>query len=743
MSAAATDASVAGRVTGFLRTELAPRHVLASMNAAVILYLFQIILALSFAALIFSGDLAPLLPHTVNFVLAGTALLVGVTTLLNAGSGSIPSAQDTPAVVLGLAAASAAAATAGAPAEDRFATVLVLVIGTTMTMGFVCLALGIFRLGRLVRFLPYPVMGGFLAGTGWLLTMGGIRVTTDAAFGPALLEPGAAARWAPALVVSLLSFIAVWRWRTGLVLPVLLAAAAIVFYLVMGLGGRGPDRLSAEGWLLGPFPEGITAGLPLTPEILSRVQWPALVGALPLAAPAIILGVVAMLLNASSLELVIRRDVRLNRELFATGVANVAAGAAGGLPGFSGISVSTLGHALAPGRRLPGLLIAVLLLLTVVFGTALLSLVPRLVLGGLLAYIGLSLLYEWVIRARSTFATADYAIVVSVLAVIVTTNMMWGLALGLALTVLLFVVSYSRVTIIRYQISAAEYRSRVTRNAKATDLLQAHGTEFLIFKLQSFIFFGTANQLFEHVRERTAERGSKGVRAVLLDFEQVTGLDSTALLAFQKMVQVLQDRGIELILTGLDAQVTVQLEAGGIGDRTGGVQRFRDLDHGVEWIEEQILAAEPDHPPTARLADQLQASLPDEPRLLRIIEWMERRDVEAGEVIIRQGDEPDALFFLESGQLTAQLEKPGREPVRLETMTGGRIVGEIGFFLGTPRSASVVADRPSVVYVLTRDAWVRLLADDPDLASAFSRLTIRILGQRVAHLTRVVDALQQ
>ena len=70
------------------------------------------------------------------------------------------------------------------------------------------------------------------------------------------------------------------------------------------------------------------------------------------------------------------------------------------------------------------------------------------------------------------------------------------------------------------------------------------------------------------------------------------------------------------------------------------------------------------------------------------------------------------------------------------------MVGEVGFFLGTRRSASVVADQPSVVYVLTRAEWAALGRDDPRLALQFSGLVLFLLGQRVAHLTRVVDALQ-
>ena len=101
------------------------------------------------------------------------------------------------------------------------------------------------------------------------------------------------------------------------------------------------------------------------------------------------------------------------------------------------------------------------------------------------------------------------------------------------------------------------------------------------------------------------------------------------------------------------------------------------------------------------------------------------------------------LFLVETGQVTAQIENPGEAPVRLETMQGGRVVGELGFFLGTRRNACVVADHPSTVYCLTREAWEDIVANQPEVAQTLTGVVIHLLGQRVQHLTRAVEALQR
>jgi SulP family sulfate permease len=122
---------------------------------------------------------------------------------------------------------------------------------------------------------------------------------------------------------------------------------------------------------------------------------------------------------------------------------------------------------------------------------------------------------------------------------------------------------------------------------------------------------------------------------------------------------------------------------------------------------------------------------------------MERRQLRAGESLIAQGDAPDNLFLIDTGQVSALVEQPGRDPVRLETLRAGRAVGELGFYLGTSRSAAVVADRDSWVYVLSREALARMEAENPQVAAGLHHLIAHLLGERVLHLMRVVDGLQQ
>lgn len=725
-----------------LAAELAPRHLMGSLAAALILYLLVCIMTLSIAAMVYAGPLAALLPQALGGILVGVALLVAVISLLGAWGGTVGTTQDGSGVILALGAAAAAAALPTASPEVLAATLSTLLLLVTLAFGALCLLLGSFGLGSLVRFLPMPVIGGFLAGTGWLLVVGGIGVAAQASFGWSLLESEAAQRWVPALLLGVAMLLAVQWGRHAALLVAISALAMLLFHAVMGLGlGRSSAELAEAGWLLGPFPAQLPWQLPLTATNLAAVDWGVLLAALPTTAPAILIGALALMLSTSALELVIHRDLPTDHELRVQGLANIACAAAGGLIGYTAISVSSIGHALARGRRLPGLLAALMLLATALLGATALAAVPRFVVGGLLVCIGLALLQEWLLQARRGMARGDYAAMLAIFLVIVSTNFLWGIAFGLLAATVLFVVNYSRVNVVRHALDGHSAHSRVQRGERQRQLLHQQADRLLVFKLQGFVFFGSASALVERLGRRLAPH----IRFVLLDFEHVSGLDSTALSCFTKLRRSAEQRGAELVLAGLRPQLMRHWQQASEGLP---LAMFPDLDHAVEWCEERLLGepasgtdtAEAD---TVSLREQLLAVLPDAPAVDALLQHSQRRPLAAGETLLRQGDAPDALFIVESGRLTALLSQgPDEAPLRLESMCTGALIGEIGFVLDRPRSADVLADVDSSVRVLDRATWQRLSADEPQLARALGSLLLRLLAQRTLRLTDTVNALR-
>src|SRR5690606_14323838 len=120
-----------------------------------------------------------------------------------------------------------------------FYTVVATMALASLLTGLLFLLLGTFRLGNLIRYIPYPVIGGFLAGTGWLLFQGGMGVLVDVSLAEplALFRPGVWLRWVPGLAVALLLLVVLRRYSHPLILPGILISAIGLFYVVLFLGG--------------------------------------------------------------------------------------------------------------------------------------------------------------------------------------------------------------------------------------------------------------------------------------------------------------------------------------------------------------------------------------------------------------------------------------------------------------------------------------------------------------------------
>jgi SulP family sulfate permease len=723
--------------------ELRPAALGASVLAGLLTYLFAVILVISYGALVFSGELARQLPLAIGSFLAGNAILLGLTALFSSYSGSLSTSQDAPGAVIAVASA-AMVASLPAASGQQFATVMVMIALITLATGALFLIIGIFRLGGLARFLPYPVMGGFLAGTGWLLAKGGISTMTGTPLGAGWFDSQMLAHWLPGVALGVLIFAAVSRFQGPLTLPVVLALGTILFYAVAAAANVALSQLDAEGWLVGSVPSGSLLQLPLSPQTLSQVDWGALWSQIPALAPAAVISVIALLLNLSGLELVIKKDVDLNRELVAAGVSNLAAGSVGGLTGYHAISLSVLNYKVTGGKRLVGLMAALLLVVTVFAGAAVLAYIPRMILGAVLVYLGVGLLVEWVFRAWSRFPLVDFLIILSILGAVIFGTFLNAVILGLVLAIIMFVVSYSRVGTVRQALSGSEYRSRVIRSIQEQQVLDARGDQLYVVKLQGFVFFGTANGILDQLRTRVGSKQYTGIRFVLLDFRQVTGVDSTALLSFTRMLQWGHEENITFVFTGLDDRARQQFSRGGFREEPGTLQFFADLDHGVEWCENDILAEAVVAQPASRdLVAQLKAIMGKQSGVEKLLKYLHRREYSAGEYVIQQGDDPDELYFVESGQVTAQLEASDHTPIRLETTGGGRSVGELGFYLDIKRTASVVADQDTVIYSLSKQELEEVEKLDPEAAYLLHRTVLYLLGERVVRLTRVVDALER
>src|SRR5215213_503731 len=152
------------------------RQLLSVMSIGLVGGAIVLPLVISFSILIFSSELSSFAAAGIGMVLFGGLIMQLIVALTSSVPGLIGAPQDSPAAVLGIAALTVGARMDGASAEAKFMTVGMMVILTSVVSGLFFVFVGAFQLSRFVRFIPYPVVGGFVAGTGLLLVQGALGV---------------------------------------------------------------------------------------------------------------------------------------------------------------------------------------------------------------------------------------------------------------------------------------------------------------------------------------------------------------------------------------------------------------------------------------------------------------------------------------------------------------------------------------------------------------------------------------
>jgi len=713
---------VEGRRTG---------RVLATISAGAVIGVVEVVLAISFAAFVFGGYIEQFLPAGIGIYLVTACLTLAIMAWRAGVRGTIGSVQDAAVAVLSIVAASAALDAYGS-INRAFFTVVAATLVVTLLTGLTFLLLGTFRLGNLARFIPYPVVGGFLAGTGWLLFKGGLRVASGVELELSTIgryqDHFQLVRWGPALAFGVLLLLATRFVKRPLVIPVVLALGLASFAIGMLVTGSSVQSAREGLWLLGPFPSTDLWRF-WTVDAVRLADWSAVLDQAAGIGTAVFVAVMACLFNVGGVGLLLKTDLDSNQELRAAGLVNLVTGCFGGIPGYHALSLTALAQQMKVGGRGTGFVAALVPLATIVFGAAAIGLIPRMIVGGILVFVGLSFLVAWIWDMRRSLPLGEYLIVIAIVVTIAARGLMDGLIIGLVLAVVLFAVNYGRIDLVHEITFGTTYRSNVDRPAGEREILSRSVDQVQILRLNGFVFFGTASGLLERIRKRV-EDGP--LRFLVIDMRRVTGVDSSGVLAFQKIEQLSLSHGSELMLAGASERVRDQLRRGGVA-ASQGTHFESDLDRALQRCEDRLL--EGSGPALSAGQPETLANLPS-----HLANYLDRRTIPEGTVLIHQGDPPDDMFVLESGLLRVELSTPEGEHVRLNTVRPGVVVGEVALYTGAARNADVVAETPCVVLGLTRAALERLEIEEPDAAAALHRwlattLSMRLTDSQRAYLT--------
>lgn len=715
------------------RLRLPLENLLPNVIAGAISGLVSVTYSLSFAALIFSEHLAPHLSVGIRSALISATLVAIVVACRSSFTFAIAGPDSNTAAILASIASTIVTHLLNRNVSIEAApTVWAMLVTSTILSGFFLLCLSHLKLSQFVRFIPYPVIGGFLAGAGWLIIQGAITVTAgvrpDFANLAMLFQVNHLIRWLPSLGFAVLLKVILTRYNHYLVLPSLLGIGVILTYLFLGGMGISIEQAREQGWL---FTSLFDSNQQIGFEFLSKINVSVLLDQTTSLLGMIGVLTITLLLNATGLELTSQRDIDINQELKVGGIANLVAGIGGGMVGYLSINRSLLNLAAGATHRLSGIVAGLVCGAFLFLGPQVISYLPKPVLGGLLFYIGLNALKEWLFDARWKLPTIDYALIVLILLVIMSSGFLQGVGAGLIVACLVFAFNYSRMPLIRRASFGVNRPSNFERSFQQQRLLRQEGYQIYILWLQGYIFFGTANTLLNEVRNAITSSKSP-IHYLVLDCQLIVGLDSSAVSSFIKLRQFAQSQAIQLVFTHLQPIVEKQLlQSDGIEDEN--CQRFPNLDRGIEWCEEQILKTIPlRRRRFVPLVLQLAELLPlEQAETDQFMDYLEPLTVLANEAVFSAENAADHVYFLENGQISILIQHQDEQIDRLQTLGSGTVFGEVEFYQNTPRFVTAIADKDSSLYRLSRANLQAMQANHPQLAAAFHQFSARLLAERI------------
>jgi SulP family sulfate permease len=711
---------------------------LEDIRAAFVTAAMSLASSLSTSALIFAGPLQKFLGLGVSAALI-TATLAAIITSLGSGFRlAIASPASTIAAALAVTITALDPTLEGLPDHEAAAIVFAVIAITTLTTGVALAVIGLGRLGKIIRFIPFPVVAGFMGTSGWLLASGAIRMTTQLPLSPSalplLLEPDKLVALGLVIVWAIFLLGVTKRFRMPTLLPTLLIGAVLGTNAIIAALGLSHDQPTIRAMMFQVDPD-MSLGLPAYVSVQLHVLGPAILPILPNILAVIFIAILTTLLTCTGLESELDVDADLDRELKIQGLSNVASGLGGGYIGLISVGTSMSARAAGAHTRLPGYLTSLVCLVVLLVGMAFVNDVPRFIIGGLQLQLGIQLLWTWCIASRSKMPLSEWLLVLAVVLAAIELGFMPAVVCGIVGGCIIFAVDVSRINVIRRVYGLNDRSSGLVRSGDELAVLAREGERVQIVELSGFIFFGSVYQILSRVRTLISARQ---LHMLIIDFTAVSGGDSSMSTVLSRLNKLLKRQRVELVFAGIRKDLLPLVQNSGAQEAA---VLMPDHNAALERGEEAVLALssrtvgiiEP-------LAGWLTRSLGRADFAAALMPHLERIDYTVGDYLCRQGEPTDTLIFIERGRV-AVMVAAGNTEVCVRIFGPHTITGEQGFLQQQPRTASLKVEADTRAWILSRRAYEDLIATNAELVIALMRDIVRVQSERLNFATRQNTAL--
>ncbi|KAH0558386.1 hypothetical protein GP486_004954 [Trichoglossum hirsutum] len=606
----------------------------------------------------------------------------------------------------------------------------------------------------------------------------------------------------PLLLAILLTVWEKWKNHTYLVPFYFSTIFGVFYFFVAVIPSLQLDKLRQTGWVFeipaadAPFYHFYSL------YDFKAVDWKALAATVPAMFALTFFGVLHVPINVPALGFSTGVDnLDVDRELIAHGVSNALSGFAGSIQNYLVYTNSLLFIQAGGDSRIAGVMLALGTAVILIFGQAIVGYIPILVVGALIFYLGIALLGEGLYYTWGKVHRLEYLTIVAIVVTMGAWDFVIGIFVGILLACVSFVVQSSQKPAVRASYSGVEARSLVRRHPIHQRYLREAGRQIHVTKLAGYMFFGTIVSVENRIRASLGEDAfrDRPIRYLIIDLWHVTGIDYSAAEAFTRVNRVCTIMNVKMIMCGVTQDGEIGKSLRGVGLWGGGndVQFFEDLNSALEFCENELLKVFYSHrDKMAKRSTQQCLDMPiqdtlsftydisfSSPRgsllhqaaadtltgrysvaplkwqkfqqpLLLILQtfqeltvkneafwakaspYFERKEYLGGSILFSRGDQSNGFYLLEEGILRAEYDLP--QGKYYESIVAGTTCGELPFFSETNRTATVIAERDCVTWLMDDRSWRALQGRYPDVALEVLRISLKLTSERMSAITSYV-----
>lgn len=592
--------------------------------------------------------------------------------------------------------------------------IMLLMVG--LMGGLFQILFGLIGIGKAIKYMPYPVVSGYLSGVGLYIiasqTPKFLGLSEENTFLESVITPSL---WDYQSIligsVTIVLMVVIPRFLTFFPSVIVALLGGVASYSILAFFDPSLWILEANPLIIGSIGGGtLGSGIIRVSDSVSQMS---INHVILLLTPSLTL---AVLLSIDTLKTCVIMDAMTrsnhnpNKELIAQGIGNVSSSLCGGMPG-AGTMGATLVNLSSGGiGRLSGVFESILALIAFLALGSLIAWVPISSLAGILIVIGIRMIdLQSFTFLKSSATMLDFLVIVTVVTTALSVSLIMASAVGVVLAILLFVREQIGTTIIHARFHGNEMFSKQVRIQDEVDILKEKGKYTIIYELQGSLFFGTANQLYA-----TLEKDFLHKKYMILDMRRVQSVDLTAAHTLLLIKDIMHDKGGYLILSHLPSKLPTGQDMEAYLDQIGLIRHhspvkvFADIDDAIEWVEDEILRHEiyPNQDDASLdLGDFEVFEGRNEDTISDIRRLMKRAHYKPNEAVFSIGSEGQDLYFIRRGKVRIVLPIAEQQNFHLRTIGKGNFFGEFGFLEGGERYANAIAETDVDVYILPRESF--------------------------------------